>query len=100
MDTVPADCVIGAVASSALAVGVMAQTPTPATDGAVSTAAPGITAATLQPMIAGGLANLPAGNQSMSGRPRITLLLVIAVVVLIVLGGGFTFNRRRNQRLP
>ena len=48
----------------------------------------------------GGSANVPAGSQSTSGRRKITLLLVIAVVVLIVLGGRFTFNRRRYQRLP
>ena len=93
---------IVALASGACSIGVVAQTPTPLTGGAVNTAAaPGITAATLQPTIAGGSANLPAGSQSTSGRPRrITLLLVIVVVALIVLGGGFTFNRRRDQRFP
>ncbi len=92
---------IAVLSSGACSIGVVAQTPTPLTGGAVNTvAAPGITAATLQPTIAGGSANLPAGSQSTSGRPRIALLLVIAVVALIVLGGGFTFNRRRGQRLP
>lgn len=93
---------IGALASGACSIAVGAQTPTPLTGGAVSTAAaPGITAATLQPTIAGGSANLPAGSQSTSGGSRrIALLLVIVVVALIVLGGGFTFNRRRDQRLP
>ncbi len=93
---------IVALAVCACSIAVGAQTPTPLTGGAVNTAVgPGITAATLQPTIAGGSANLPAGNQSTSGRPRrITLLLVIVVVALIVLGGGFTFNRRRGQRFP
>ena len=93
---------IGALASGACSVGVMAQTPTPLTGGTVNTSvAPGITAATLSPTIAGGSANLPAGSQSTSGGSRrIALLLVIVVVVFIVLGGGFTFNRRRDQRLP
>jgi len=92
---------IVALAVGACSIAVGAQTPTPLTGGAVNTAVgPGITAATLQPTIAGGSANLPAGSQSTSGRPRIALLLVIVVVALIVLGGGFTFNRRRDQRLP
>lgn len=93
---------IGALVSGACSISVVAQTPTPLTGGAVNTAVgPGITAATLQPTIAGGSANLPAGSQSTSGGSRrIALLLVIVVVALIVLGGGFTFNRRRDQRLP
>lgn len=93
---------IVALASGACSIGVVAQTPTPLTGGAVSTAAaPGITAATLQPTIAGGSANLPAGSQATSGQPRIVLLLIIIVVALILLGGGgFTFNRRRDRRLP
>ncbi|MDQ2784850.1 MAG: hypothetical protein M3Y58_07600 [Chloroflexota bacterium] len=97
-----ATLLIVAITSGACSIGVMAQTPTPLTGGAVSSAvAPGVTAATLQPTIAGGSANLPAGSQTTSGRPHgITVLLVIVVVALIVLGGGFTFNRRRDQRLP
>ncbi len=88
--------------SGVCSISVGAQTPTPLTGGAVNTAAaPGITAATLQPTIAGGSANLPTGSQSTSGGSRrIALLLVIVVAALIVLGGGFTFNRRRDQRLP
>jgi hypothetical protein len=93
--------VLIAAAYGACAMSVIAQAPTPTTGGAVSTpAAPGISAATLAPTIAGGSANLPAGSQSTSGRPRITALLVIAVIALILIGGGFTFNQRRSRRLP
>lgn len=91
---------IAAGLSGAIAMGVIAATPTPTTGGVVSSPAPGIAAATLAPTIAGGSANLPAGSQSTSGAPRITVLLIIVVIALIVLGGGFSFNRRRSRRLP
>ncbi len=82
-----------------VSISVMAQTPT--TGAVVSTPAPpSVSAATLAPTIAGGSANLPAGSQSTSGRPRITALLVLAVIALIVLGAGFSFNRHRFRRLP